>query len=155
MDATAGVGCVFIVRNMRGLLWFHGVEVSEEGEGMCGLTGMLWGVANGVARKREQLAGAIHPPAVALRTHRGPYATGAAWVKTDGNLSGGEGAAAGRGQFVYHGNATPASLKWRWIDGVDDAAGAYALALARSVRNPEDNHPICAPPILADPTMEP
>jgi len=81
-----------------------------------------------------------------LSEHRGPYATGVAWVKKDGTMQVAKEALPAR-QFVQTGSYL------NWLLGIDRQI-TYLMGHTRwpsrgHVRNPDENHPICcAPPIL-------
>jgi len=52
---------------------------------MCGLTGMAWGARSRRPAEREDLLDRF-TRLLLFSEHRGPYATGAAWVKGDGTF---------------------------------------------------------------------
>ena len=113
---------------------------------MCGLTGAI--ISN-LSKRRvkdiEALAD-VFTTMLLLSEHRGPHATGVAWVKRDGAMQVAKEPLPAR-QFVQSG----AYLDW--LLGVDRQV-TYLMGHTRwpsrgHVLNPDENHPICcAPPIL-------
>lgn len=111
---------------------------------MCGLAGIILGQKRR-SRRELDLIGEAFTRLLLLSEHRGPYATGSAWVKADGTSC-----------VVKH--PLPAR---RFVETSDylamlntiDNQVTVLLGHTRwpsrgSVMNPQENHPICTPPIL-------
>lgn len=112
---------------------------------MCGLSGILLG---SMAKRRVKDIEALtdmFTRLLLLSEHRGPHATGVAWVKRDGTMQVSKEPLPAR-QFVQSG----AYLDW--LLGVDRQV-TYLMGHTRwpsrgHVGNPAENHPISAPPVL-------
>ncbi len=109
---------------------------------MCGLTGAIIGTH---AKRRlndiEALAD-VFTKLLLLSEHRGPHATGVAWVKRDGTMQVAKAPLPAR-QFMQSGAYI------NWLLGVDREI-TYLMGHTRwpshgSVRNPANNHPLCLP----------
>jgi len=113
---------------------------------MCGLVGLLAGHRKNRRMKDIETLTDVFTMLLLLSEHRGPYATGVAWIKRDGSMQVAKEPLPAR-QFVQSG----AFLDW--LLGVDRQV-TYLMGHTRwpsrgSVRNAEENHPLsCAPPIL-------
>ncbi|MHB9129725.1 MAG: class II glutamine amidotransferase [Armatimonadota bacterium] len=112
---------------------------------MCGLTGAIIGhLPKRRVRDIEALAD-IFTRMLLLSEHRGPHATGVAWVKRDGTMQVEKEPLPAR-TFVQSGTFLD------WLLGVDWKV-TYLMGHTRwpsrgSARNAAENHPICASPIL-------
>ena len=111
---------------------------------MCGLCGILTAP---VKRSRSDLERQldVFSLLLLLSEHRGPYATGAAWVKRDGTFRVEKAPLAAR-HFIQ----TPC-----YADFLNEAAGDITVLMGHtcwptrgSIHNHEDNHPQSTPPIL-------
>jgi glucosamine 6-phosphate synthetase-like amidotransferase/phosphosugar isomerase protein len=109
---------------------------------VCGLTGAIIGTH---AKRRlndiEALAD-VFTKLLLLSEHRGPHATGVAWVKRDGTMQVAKAPLPAR-QFMQSGAYI------NWLLGVDREI-TYLMGHTRwpshgSVRNPANNHPLCLP----------
>lgn len=113
---------------------------------MCGLIGVLAGYQSKRRLKDIEALADLFTAMLLLSEHRGPHATGVAWVKRDGSMRVAKEPLPAR-QFVQSG----AYLDW--LLGVDREI-TYLMGHTRwpsrgSARNNEENHPLsCAPPIL-------
>jgi glucosamine 6-phosphate synthetase-like amidotransferase/phosphosugar isomerase protein len=113
---------------------------------MCGLVGILAGYHPKRRVKEVEALADVFTMLLLLSEHRGPHATGVAWVKRDGRRQVEKAPLPAR-QFVQSG----AYLDW--LLGVDRQV-TYLMGHTRwpsrgSARNHEENHPLsCAPPIL-------
>jgi len=113
---------------------------------MCGLVGILAGRQPKRRLKDMEALTDVFTMMLLLSEHRGPHATGVAWVKRDGSMSVAKEPLPAR-QFVQSGAFI------NWLLGVDREI-TYLMGHTRwpsrgSVRNAEENHPLsCAPPIL-------
>jgi amidophosphoribosyltransferase len=113
---------------------------------VCGLTGAVIGTL--AKRRVKDIEGFadVFTTMLLLSEHRGPHATGVAWVKRDGTTQVSKAPLPAR-QFIQ----SRAYLDW--LIGVDREV-TYLMGHTRwpsrgSVRNAEENHPLsCAPPIL-------
>lgn len=113
---------------------------------MCGLSGILLG--DKVKRSAKEIEALTYTftRLLMLSEHRGPHATGVAWVKRDGSMAVAKDPLPAR-QFVRTKNYLD------WLFGVDRQV-TYLMGHTRwpsrgSVRNAAENHPLsCAPPIL-------
>lgn len=109
---------------------------------MCGLTGIVIGHQ---AKRRIQDIDALADTftrMLLLSEHRGPHATGVAWVKRDGTMQVAKDPLPAR-QFVL----TDTYLDW--LLGIDQQV-TYLMGHTRwpsrgSVRNPHNNHPLVLP----------
>ena len=113
---------------------------------MCGLSGILLGrLAKRRVRDIEALTDTF-TRLLLLSEHRGPHATGVAWVKRDGAMQVAKEPLPARA-FVQSGTYID------WLLGVDRQV-TYLMGHTRwpsrgRVSNPAENHPLCcAPPIL-------
>lgn len=113
---------------------------------MCGLSGIILGrLAKRRVRDIEALTDTF-TRLLLLSEHRGPHATGVAWVKRDGTMQVAKEPLPARA-FVQSGTYID------WLLGVDRQV-TYLMGHTRwpsrgHVSNPDENHPICcAPPIL-------
>jgi len=112
---------------------------------MCGLCGVIVGRQ---AKRQVREIDALSDTFIKLllgSEHRGPYATGAAWVKRDGSMQVAKEPLPACA-FVQSG------VFLEWLLGVDRQV-TYLMGHTRwpsrgSVRNAAENHPICASPIL-------
>jgi len=111
---------------------------------MCGLTGMAWGTHQRSRTERDQLIESF-TRLLLLSEHRGPYATGAAWVKRDGTFRVEKAPLPAR-QFVQ--TACYADFLNEAADDVTVLMGHTRWPTRGSIHNPEDNHPQSTPPIL-------
>ena len=109
---------------------------------MCGLTGIL---AGRLAKRRVKDIDALidtFTRLLLLSEHRGPHATGVAWVKGDGAMQVAKAPVPAR-EFVNSG------AYYDWLLGVDRQI-TYLMGHTRwpshgSVRNSENNHPLVVP----------
>ena len=112
---------------------------------MCGLTGTLIGHLPKRRLKDIEALTDTFTRMLLLSEHRGPHATGVAWVKRDGAMQVAKEPLRAR-TFVQSG----AFLDW--LLGIDRQV-TYLMGHTRwpsrgSARNAAENHPICASPIL-------
>lgn len=113
---------------------------------MCGLVGLLVGRQPARRMKDIEALADVFTTMLLLSEHRGPYATGVAWVKKDGTMQVAKEPLPAR-QFVQTGTYLD------WLCGVNRQV-TYLMGHTRwpsrgSARNHEENHPLsCAPPIL-------
>jgi amidophosphoribosyltransferase len=112
---------------------------------MCGLCGAIIGDLKKRRVKDIEALTDTFTRLLLLSEHRGPYATGIAWVKRDRSMLVAKEPLPAR-TFVQSG----AFLDW--LLGVDRQV-TYLMGHTRwpsrgNVRNPAENHPICTPPIL-------
>ena len=113
---------------------------------MCGLAGIVIGRREKRRVKDIEAFTDTFTRMLLLSEHRGPHATGVAWVKRDGSMQVAKEPLPAR-QFVQSG----AYLDW--LLGIDRQV-TYLMGHTRwpsrgSARNDAENHPICcAPPIL-------
>jgi len=113
---------------------------------MCGLVGLLVGRQPKRRLKDIEALADIFTTMLLLSEHRGPHATGVAWVKRDGSMQVAKEPLPAR-QFVQSGTYID------WLLGVDREI-TFLMGHTRwpsrgSARNNEENHPLsCAPPIL-------
>lgn len=111
---------------------------------MCGLAGIILGQRRRSRKELDQI-GETFTRLLLLSEHRGPYATGAAWVKMGGTLRVVKHPLPAR-RFVE----TPDYLSM--LNAIDQRVtvllGHTRWPSRGSVVNPEENHPICTPPIL-------
>ena len=113
---------------------------------MCGLAGIVIGRLEKRRIKDIEALTDTFTRMLLLSEHRGPHATGVAWVKRDGSMQVAKEPLPAR-QFVQSG----AYLDW--LLGIDRQV-TYLMGHTRwpsrgSARNDAENHPICcAPPIL-------
>ena len=113
---------------------------------MCGLVGLLAGYQPKRRLKEIDSLTEIFTAMLLLSEHRGPHATGAAWVKRDGSMQVVKEPLPAR-QFVQSGTYLD------WLLGVDREI-TYLMGHTRwpsqgSVRNPDNNHPLCLPVIAS------
>lgn len=109
---------------------------------MCGLTGILAGRLPKRRLKDIEALTDVFTMMLMLSEHRGPHATGVAWVKRDGSMQVAKEPLPAR-QFVQSGAYID------WLLGVDREI-TYLMGHTRwpsrgSVANPENNHPQCLP----------
>jgi len=114
---------------------------------MCGLVGLLAGYQPKRRLKEIDSLTEIFTAMLMLSEHRGPHATGVAWVKRDGSMQVAKEPLPAR-QFVQTGTYLD------WLLGVDREI-TYLMGHTRwpsqgSVRNPDNNHPLCLP-VIASP----
>lgn len=112
---------------------------------MCGLTGAVIGSFPKRRVKDIEALDDIFTRLLLLSEHRGPHATGVAWVKRDCTMQVAKEPLPAR-QFVQTGTYLD------WLLGVDRQV-TYLMGHTRwpsrgSARNTAENHPICTPPIL-------
>ena len=109
---------------------------------MCGLIGAAVGCRQKRRLKDIETIADVFTVMLLLSEHRGPHATGVAWVKQDGRMQVVKEALPAR-QFIQSG----AYLDW--LLGVDRQI-TYLMGHTRwpsrgSVLNPANNHPLCLP----------
>jgi len=109
---------------------------------MCGLCGVCIGHQAKRRVKDIEALVDVFTTMLLLSEHRGPHATGVAWVKQDGIMQVTKEALPAR-QFVQTGSYLD------WLLGVDRQS-TYLMGHTRwpsqgSVRNPDNNHPLCLP----------
>jgi len=113
---------------------------------VCGLSGVILGTKN--TRSGREITGLAETftKLLLLSEHRGPHATGVAWVKRDGTMQVSKEPLPAR-QFVQ------SDAYLNWLLGVDRQV-TYLMGHTRwpsrgRVSNPAENHPLCcASPIL-------
>jgi len=109
---------------------------------MCGLVGLLAGRQQKRRPKDIEALTDTFTRLLLLSEHRGPHATGVAWVKQDGTMQVAKEPLPAR-QFVQSGAYID------WLLGVDREI-TYLMGHTRwpshgSVMNPANNHPLCLP----------
>jgi len=109
---------------------------------MCGLVGLLAGHRQNRRMKDIEALTDVFTRLLLLSEHRGPHATGVAWVKEDGTMQVAKEPLPAR-QFVQSGAYID------WLLGVDRQI-TYLMGHTRwpshgSVINPANNHPLCLP----------
>jgi len=111
---------------------------------MCGLTGIAWGACQRSRTEREDLLDRF-TRLLLFSEHRGPYATGAAWVKSDGTYRLEKAPLPAR-QFVQ--TAGYADALNTVSDDVTLIMGHTRWPTRGSIHIPTNNHPLWAAPIL-------
>lgn len=109
---------------------------------MCGLVGLLLGRQPKRRLKDIEALTDVFTALLLLSEHRGPHATGVAWVKRDGSMQVAKEPLPAR-QFVQSGAYID------WLLGVDREI-TYLMGHTRwpsygSVLNPDNNHPLVTP----------
>ena len=109
---------------------------------MCGLVGLLAGRQPKRRLKDIEALTDVFTMLLLLSEHRGPHATGVAWIKRDGSMQVAKEPLPAR-QFVQSGPYLD------WLLGVDREI-TYLMGHTRwpshgSVMNPANNHPLCLP----------
>jgi len=109
---------------------------------MCGLVGLLAGRYPKRRLKDIEALADVFTMMLLLSEHRGPHATGVAWVKRDGSMQVAKEPLPAR-QFIQSGTYLD------WLQGVDRDI-TYLMGHTRwpsrgSVMNPANNHPQCLP----------
>lgn len=112
---------------------------------MCGLCGVIIGRRARRARRDIDMLAESFVRLLLRSEYRGPYATGVAWVKSDGSMYVAKEPLPAR-EFVQR------RLFLDWLLGVDWQV-TYLMGHTRwpsrgSVGNVDENHPISTPPIL-------
>lgn len=111
---------------------------------MCGLTGITWGARQRSRTEREDLLDCF-TRLLLFSEHRGPYATGAAWVKSDGTYRLEKAPLPAR-QFVQ--TACYADCLNEITDDITVLMGHTRWPTRGSIHTPTNNHPLWAAPIL-------
>ncbi|MHB9106897.1 MAG: class II glutamine amidotransferase [Armatimonadota bacterium] len=108
---------------------------------MCGLTGMAWGAHSRRRTEREDLLDRF-TRMLLFSEHRGPYATGMAWVKSDGTYRVEKAPLPAR-QFIQ--SACYADALNEVSDELTVLMGHTRWPTRGSVNNPHNNHPLLLP----------
>ena len=111
---------------------------------MCGLTGLLLEHRSRSPRTMRDI-GEVFTRLLLLSEHRGPHATGVAWVN-----------AAGEYQVIKHPMPARSFIQTpdylAWLDALDGDVtcllGHTRWPTRGSIHNPTNNHPVCCPPVL-------
>lgn len=108
---------------------------------MCGLTGLAWGARARNRAEREDLLDRF-TRMLLFSEHRGPYATGMAWVKADGTYRLEKAPLPAR-QFMQ--TACYADALNEVSDALTVLMGHTRWPTRGSVNNPHNNHPLLLP----------